>query len=152
MSIGELDSEAINDGLNAGETLKIPVIAEKLVVTSERIETGRVLVSKQVFEEEALFEGFVKTEEVTVERKEINQYVETAPAAVRQEGDVTIISVIKEVLVVEKRLMLVEEIHLTKRQYQDPKTFSEMLRKEEVTIDRNTSGTEIYKSAENQQS
>jgi len=72
-----------------------------------------------------------------VERKEINRYVDTAPPAIRQEGDVTIISVMKEVLVVEKRLMLVEEVHITKQQQQTPQHFSETLRKEQISVSRN---------------
>jgi len=120
----------------ASEHLKIPVMEEHLVVGKEWVETGRVLVSKNVVEEQSLFNTTVNSEEVSVERKEVNQYVEKAPAPVRQEGDVTIISVVKEVLVVEKRLMLVEELHITKRQRQEQKTFSEVLKKEEVTVTR----------------
>ncbi|WP_138484516.1 YsnF/AvaK domain-containing protein [Dyadobacter bucti] len=119
------------------------VMEEKLVVTTENVETGRILVSKQVFQQEATFTGEITSEELIVERKEINEYVQTAPAAVRQEGDVTIVSVVKEVLVVEKRLMLVEEMHITRRHHHDQKTFTETLRKEEVTISRSGPGIDI---------
>ncbi|RYE18527.1 MAG: DUF2382 domain-containing protein [Sphingobacteriaceae bacterium] len=62
-------------------------------------------------------------------------YVATVPP-VRVEGDTTIISVVKEVLVVEKRLMLVEEIHLSKNRTETLTTVNETLRKEEVEINR----------------
>ncbi|TLV01511.1 YsnF/AvaK domain-containing protein [Dyadobacter luticola] len=137
------DNERINDGFPIEESRVIPVIQEKLVVTNERVETGKVVISKQVFEEEDFIDVTATRDEVVVERKPINQYVESAPPAVRQEGDVTIVSVMKEVLVVEKRLMLVEELHITKRQHQDQQTYSEILKKEEITINRETSGTDI---------
>jgi len=147
-----------NDGTyNAGqdnvpvEKITIPVIEEQLVVGAERVETGRVTITKHVSEEEAVYNGVIRREEARVERKEINQYVETAPLPVRQEGDVTIISVVKEVLVVEKRLMLVEEIHITKHQHEEHEAFSQKLRKEEVSISRSASGTDIYNPAGNQQ-
>jgi uncharacterized protein (TIGR02271 family) len=127
----------------AHQTLKIPVIEERLVTGTERVETGRVQISKKVTEEEAFYEGIITSEEVEVERKEMNRYVDSVPEAVRQEGDVTIISVLKEVLVVEKKMMLVEEIHIKKRRSEINKTFTETLRKEEVTISRSASGTDF---------
>ncbi|MCF2488589.1 YsnF/AvaK domain-containing protein [Dyadobacter sp. CY347] len=138
-----IDDAGAGHVFSSGETQKIPVIEEKLMISSKLIETGTVSVSKKVLEEEVFVDATVTSDVLTVERKEINQYVDSAPPAVRQEGDVTIFSVVKEVLVVEKRLMLVEEIHITKHQDQDQKTFSQILRKEEVTVCRDASGMEI---------
>ncbi|WP_051664122.1 YsnF/AvaK domain-containing protein [Dyadobacter crusticola] len=140
MNAREDDFQRINQGLPAEQSQIIPVIAEKLVVTTERVETGSVLVSKKVVEEEVQIDRTIESDQVVVERKEINRYVETAPPAVRQEGDVTIISVMKEVLVVEKRLMLVEEVHITRQQEKTPQRFSETLRREEVSVSRNHPG------------
>lgn len=143
MSAGEQHFKDIFNSSPSGEPLKIPIIEEKLVVSSKRIATVSLLISKKVLEEEALFNGTISSEELIVERKEINQYVEIAPEAVRQEGEVTIVSVMKEVLVVEKRLMLVEELHITKRVHQEQKSYAEKLRKEEVTISKGDPGTNI---------
>lgn len=129
--------------LSEGETITIPVINEELLVSSKTVETGRVLISKRVFQEESVINSMVTTEELIVEKKEINQYVNVAPEAVRQEGNVTIISVIKEVLVVEKRLLLVEELHITKHRKEQSAVTTETLRKEEVHISRSVSGTEF---------
>jgi uncharacterized protein (TIGR02271 family) len=125
------------------EPLVIPVIQETMQVGTRIVETGKVHISKKVTEETAV-ENFLETsEQITVERKQINQYVETAPPASRQEGDVTIISVVKEVLFVEKRLMLVEELHVTKHKVQENRKVTATLRKEEVTVERKSTGTEI---------
>ena len=53
-------------------------------------------------------------EHIEIERVSINEFV-PGPVSVRQEGDVTVVPVVEEVLVVEKRLMLREEIRLTRR-------------------------------------
>lgn len=129
--------------LSEGQSIVVPIIEEKILLDKKMVETGNVRISKRVFEEQSTIDTLITSEEVLVERKEINQYVDVAPPAVRQEGDVTIISVIKEVLVIEKRLMLVEELYVTKSKKQQTATVSEMVRKEEVNITRNPSGTEF---------
>jgi uncharacterized protein (TIGR02271 family) len=74
-------------------------------------------------------------EEVEVERVSVNRVVEE-PSGIRYEGDRTIIPLYEEVLVVEKRLMLTEELHVTKRQVEtrDPQRVS--LRREEAVVER----------------
>ena len=137
------DNKPIIVSLAEGETITIPVINQELLVSSKTVETGRVLISKKVFEEESVINSMIRSEEVIVEKKEINQYVDVAPEAVRQEGNVTIISVVKEVLVIEKRLLLVEELHITKHKKEEPFVISETVRKEEIHVLRSVSGTEI---------
>ncbi len=115
---------------------KIPIVEERLNIGVRRVETGTVQLSKRVVSEEVSQEVPVTYEEVQVEHVAINQYVEVAPEAVRYEGNTTIISVVKEVLVVEKRLMLVEELHISKTQVTSTSTVKEFLRKEEIEISR----------------
>ena len=57
---------------------------------------------------------------------------------VRQEGDTTILTLIEEVVVVEKRLRAVEEVRVTKRQSvrHEPQTVT--LRREEAVVERLT--------------
>lgn len=135
--------KGLTDHSYVEKELVIPVIQEDIVVGKKLVETGSVRISKQVFEEEFTQNATLASEEVIVERKEINQYIDQAPPAVRQEGNVTIISVVKEVLVVEKRLMLVEELHLTKHKTSDSTTINEVLRKEEVSVTRTSAGTDF---------
>ncbi len=116
-------------------TSKIALVEERLKVGVQLVETGTVQVHKKVITEEVTQEVPVVSEEIKVEHKPINQYIENVPA-IRVEGDTTIISVVKEVLVVEKRLMLVEELHLTKTQIASTATVTETLRKETIEINR----------------
>jgi uncharacterized protein (TIGR02271 family) len=117
------------------ESLRIPVIEEQVLVGKRIVETGRLVVRKSIREEERIVTTPVAHEEFSVERIHINQYVDVAPA-VRYEGDVTIVPVVKEVVVLEKRLVLVEEVHITKRQITTDDTQYVILRQEEVTVDR----------------
>jgi len=71
-------------------------------------------------------------EEINVERIPVNKYVKSPPPAVRHEGNKTIISVLKEV--VEKRLILVEEVHVTKHRTRRRKEEDIVLREEELHI------------------
>lgn len=122
-------------------TSKIALVEERLKIDVRQVETGTVQIHKKVVSEEVTQEVPVVSEEVLVERKPINQYIENVPT-VRVEGDTTIISVVKEVLVVEKRLMLVEELHITKTQIASTTTVTETLRKETIEINRPNSTQE----------
>lgn len=112
----------------------IPVVQEQLHVNTQEVETGKVHIAKTVNTEHVSVDVPVIREDVVVERKAINQYIDTAPPAIRQEGDVTIVSVVQEVLV--KRLVLVEELHITKHRTETTTTANETLRREEVTVNR----------------
>ncbi|GAB2967434.1 hypothetical protein GCM10027048_42670 [Hymenobacter coalescens] len=122
------------------QPLVIPVIQEQLRVGTEVVETGRVRVTKQVHEEHHEVTAPTVREEIEVERVPINQYVDVAPPAVRYEGDTTIMPVLREVLVVEKRILFVEEVRITKRQVQADTTQPVTLRQEEIIVERH-SGT-----------
>ncbi len=114
----------------------MPVIEEQLQVGKKVVETGSVRINKIVREEEVTVETPVVVEKLDIERIPINQYVESAPPAVRYEGDVMIVPILEEVVVVEKRLRLVEELRITKRQEHTQVSQPVVLRKEEVTVDR----------------
>ena len=114
----------------------ILLIEEQLQIDKVWQETGRVQVSKKVTEEAVDYNLPVMQEEVIMERKSINQYVDTAPAPSRYEGETLIIPVVKEVLVVEKKLMLVEELHIHKRRSEQTISGTEVLRKESVELHR----------------
>lgn len=117
------------------ESVMIPVIEEQLRIDKQLIETGVVRISKHVIEESQTVDIPVFREEVMVEHVAVYQYVDTPPA-VRYEGETMIVPVLREVLVTEKRLLLVEEVHVTKRHITDQETQEVTLRKEEVTVER----------------
>lgn len=115
---------------------RIPVIEEQLTIGKKILETGKLKITKKVNSVQQTVDIPVVEEEVDVKRIAINEYIETPPPAVRQEDGKTIISILKEVLVVEKRMILVEEIHIVRKLNHTITTQQETLRQEEVHIDR----------------
>ena len=114
----------------------IPVIEEQLTVDKRVVEKGRVRISKKVRETDETVNIPLVQENVQVERVPINQFIAEPPPPVRYEGNVMIIPVLREVVVVEKRLVLVEELRVTKQQTQTQETQKIRLRKEEVSVKR----------------
>ena len=64
------------------------------------------------------------------------QRVVDGPVPVREENGTTIISIVEEVLVVEKRWMLQEEIHIHKQRIETHRPQRITLRSEEVQVER----------------
>src|SRR3954453_9145408 len=90
----------------------VPGVEETAGVYKERVVTDRVRLHKTVHEDWELLDIPVQTESLEVERVPVGQWVD-APPAIRREGHPTVYPVIEEVVVVEKRLRLVEEERVT---------------------------------------
>lgn len=112
-----------------------PVIAETVSISKREVETGLVRITKTVHEEEAVVDEPLLREQVEVERRAVNRYVD-GPVPVRYEGDTMIVSLVEEVLVIEKRLLVREELHITKRQMEERHAEVVTLRREETHVER----------------
>ncbi len=122
--------------LPAAETeLIVPLHVEELSVSIQPVVTGRVRVHVQTHEREQAVDEPVHSTRVEVERVAIGRVVDAHPP-VREEGDTTIISVVEEVLVIERRLMLKEEIRLTRVTTRGQHKETLVLREEQATIER----------------
>lgn len=95
----------------------LPLVAEEVRVGKRAVVTGRVRVSTRTDHVEELVRQELAQTDVEVRRVPVGALLEPgdAPPNVREEGAVTIVPVIEEVLFVEKRLVLREEIHITRR-------------------------------------
>ena len=116
------------------DPVSIKVFEEKATVDKTVVEKGKVRISKKVHQNNEDVNVSVRTEEVDVKRVAVNEYVDKAPE-IRYEGNTTIVPVMKEVAVVETRLMVVEEIHITKKVATKEEKKSIPLRKEEVIVE-----------------
>jgi len=103
----------------------IPLAEERLEVGKRAVERGRVVVRKRVETREELAEAVLHREELSVERVPFGVPVD-APPPVRQEGDVLIVPVVEEQLVVRTRLVLKEELRVTR--HRRAETFREPVR------------------------
>lgn len=117
-----------------GETI-LPLMAEELEISKEMKERGRVRISKRVQRDSRMVEEFLHSESYDVKRVPMNRTVE-GPIEARKEGETLILPILEEVLVVEKRLVLVEELHITRNVENKPERREIELRKEEVEIER----------------
>jgi uncharacterized protein (TIGR02271 family) len=114
---------------------RIALVEEEARIDKREVVTGRVRIRTRVEEAEETVRGTLDEEVVEVERVPIDRIVDAAPA-VRQDGDVTIIPVMEEVLVVEKRLVLKEELHVRRRRTQESVEVPVTLRRERVEVER----------------
>jgi stress response protein YsnF len=120
----------------AKEDVVIPVIEERLEIGRRTVETGGVVrVHKHVDEVPTEVRESLVTEHVDTERVPIGRVLQE-PIGIRHEGDVTIIPVIEERLVMRKELVLVEEIRLTRRREVREAREQVTLRRERVTVER----------------
>ncbi|HEY0204320.1 MAG TPA: YsnF/AvaK domain-containing protein [Acetobacteraceae bacterium] len=120
LATGAVRGESLQSGTaqrsiltDAADTEVIPVLREELKVSKREVETGRVVIHKTVSERDENVEMLLRRTDVSVERVPVGRTVTEAPAS-REEGDVLIIPILEEVLVVEKRLVLKEELHIRK--------------------------------------
>jgi uncharacterized protein (TIGR02271 family) len=103
----------------------IPLAEERLRVEKREVERGRVVVRKRVETREELAEAVLHREELSVERVPLGVPVD-APPPVREEGDVLVVPVVEEQLVVQTRLVLKEELRVTR--HRRTETFREPVR------------------------
>jgi uncharacterized protein (TIGR02271 family) len=113
----------------------IPVIEERLIVSKQPVETGTVEIRKVVGERTETVGQPVLRQEVRVERVPVNKVVEQSPG-VRQEGDTLVVPLLEEVLVVEKRLMLREDLRITRESRREHQPQEVHLRREDVEVRR----------------
>ncbi|MFN3432032.1 MAG: YsnF/AvaK domain-containing protein, partial [Candidatus Sericytochromatia bacterium] len=121
-------------GVELGEEpRRIQLLEERLMVDKRRVERKRLTINKRQVAEETTQDVPLSEEDFEVTRRLVDRPA-TGNEAPRQEGDVTIIPVIAERLVVEKRAFVVEEIVVTKRKKTRVESVRETLMHEEVDI------------------
>lgn len=117
------------------EPKTIPIIEEQLDVSKRTVRTGTVRVETSTALVDEVATALLESSEVEVERIAVNREVELVPE-VRIEGDTTIFPIMEEVLVVQKRLVLKEELHIKRRVIQERVEVPITLRKQSATVTR----------------
>ena len=130
----ESDPEAKAAMASPGET-RVPIIEEQASVTKREVGLEHVTVRTVADEREVVVREAVRRETVEVARVAIDREVAEAPP-IRTEGDVTIVPVVEERLVMEKRLFLVEEVHVRRLDGVERIERPVTLRRQRVLVDR----------------
>ena len=103
----------LSDASNEADTI-IELVEETARIEKRLVEKGRIRVTTRTEVSEQVLRETLRGDAVHVTRVPIDRVIaegETAPQ-IRHEGGLTIIPVLEEVLVVEKRLVLKEEVHI----------------------------------------
>ena len=108
-----MEEKARPTGTSDPDVLRL--FAEEASVSRQVIETGRVKVAKVTRVRDQNIDELLARTSVEVKTVPVGRLIDAMPA-VRQDGDLTIVPVVEEALVVERRLMLKEELHIRRVQ------------------------------------
>jgi uncharacterized protein (TIGR02271 family) len=115
--------------------LRIPLHVEEVSVSRREIKKANVRIALITGTREQLIDEELTHVRVEIERVPIGRTVDVVPP-ISHEGDITIIPVVEEMVVVERRLVLKEEVRVrrvsTKEQHQE----TVVLRQQEAVITR----------------
>ncbi|MDH2329108.1 YsnF/AvaK domain-containing protein [Cereibacter sp. SYSU M97828] len=133
----------------------LPLIEERAELTKEPRLTGRVRVSTETKTVEEFVPVELGTAQVDVVRVPVGRTIDAAPE-VRIEGDLTIIPVVEERVVVTRELYLLEEIHVRRVYRTETENIPVTLRRQTVRIERSSpekgddTGSTKYKDDQNE--
>ncbi|WP_201864301.1 YsnF/AvaK domain-containing protein [Microvirga soli] len=127
--------DALRSGSRTVAEEIIPVVEETATIDKRQVVTDHVRVRTVTDTVEELAHASVQREDVEVTRVPVDRVVETAPE-IRTDGDVTIVPVLEEVLVVTKQLVLKEELHIRRRIETEIVEVPVTLRKQHAVVER----------------
>jgi stress response protein YsnF len=117
------------------DDIRIPIVEEEAIVSKHSVDTERVSVRTSSEEQHVVICEEVRREHVEITRVAKDEEVAEAPS-IRIEGDVTIVPVLEERIVVSKRLFLVEELHLRRAVDHQTVELPTTLRRTRVDVER----------------
>lgn len=126
-----------DDDNDSKAELTVPVVEERVRVSTLAVETGRgVRVHKRVTEKDVSVDPPLLDEELIVERVPVGRLVEGPPPRAHAEGDTWVVPVLEEIVVMEKRVRLKEEVRITRHVRQRSAPQNVRLKAEEVSVER----------------
>jgi uncharacterized protein (TIGR02271 family) len=123
----------MRDALEKPE-LVVPLISEELRLEKRETSTGKVRVQTVVETVDELARATLEEDSLDLKRVPVGKEV-VEPPAIRTEGDVTIIPIVEERMIVEKRLVLVEEVHIRRTSSARMVEMPVTLRKQKAVIE-----------------
>lgn len=123
---------------NGQDKLVVPVIREEVQVDKRIVDTGRgVRIHKTVAELPCQIDERLLRDEVEVSHVPVDRIVplDAAPAT-RYEGETLVVPILEEVLVVERRVRIKEELRITRTRREEHHAETVMLKSEQVSVER----------------
>jgi uncharacterized protein (TIGR02271 family) len=121
----------------AESRIVVPLIEEQITVSKSTVTIGTVRLEKTVGMYDVALDEPLAVSTWSVDRVALNLPVD-APPPVRQDGNTTIYPLLEEQLVLTKQLILKEEIHVTRNDFERRDTQTVTLRREQLTVERDT--------------
>jgi stress response protein YsnF len=131
---------AQNDGPRVDGEQVLPLFSEEIAVSSRKVDRTVVRVATVTHTRETVINEPLTHERVEIDRVPIDRVIEAVPP-VREEGDITIILLLKKFIVVERRLVLKEEVRLRNVRVTERHLETVVLREQDVVITRNEAGS-----------
>jgi uncharacterized protein (TIGR02271 family) len=138
------DSEQPSKG--SIDSPKLTLLSEELSVGKEAVEAGRVRVSKQTHTREVVVDEALLRESAEVETVKIGRLIFEMPS-VRYEGETIVVPIVEEILHTERRLILKEEVRITRRKTTEHFHDRVTLRYQEAVVTRVQSASEAVDNA-----
>ena len=121
--------------VSKGEAETYAVVEEEARIEKRAVLAGKVRIRTPVDVSSEIASAILTEQTVEITRVPVNKVIEKAPA-VRTENDTIIIPVLEEVLVVEKQLILKEELHVRRRMTEERVEVPVSLRKQRAVVER----------------
>lgn len=135
---GRSAQPAASDPVQAGSSRREQVVTlaeERASISTRVVEEATVRVSTRTESVDHIEQAELGIERIEVERRPVNAWVDAMPA-LREEGDLTILPVVEERLVVEKRLFLTEEVHIRRVRSTEKVGLPVTLRRQYAVVER----------------
>jgi len=112
-----------------------PVVEEEARIHKRAVSTGKVHIRTPVEVTREIASATLEEHKVEITRVPVNARVDKAPD-IRTENDTVIIPVLEEILIVEKQLVLKEELHVRRLVTEEQIDFPVSLRKQRAVVER----------------
>ena len=136
---------------NSTDNAKLTLLAEALTVGKEAVETARVRVSKQTHTREVAVDEALLRESAEIETIPIGRQIFEMPS-IRHEGETIVVPIVEEVLHTERRLILKEEVRITRRKTTEQFHDRVTLRYQEAVVTHVQSASEAVDNASTKES
>jgi uncharacterized protein (TIGR02271 family) len=119
------------------EKPKVTQLREEILAVNKRwVKAGEVRLHKEITERTEEVPYDLTHEEVDIQRVAVNRALgENETVEPRQEGDTLVIPIVEEELVVTKRMVVREEVRITRRNITTQQKASGTLKREELVVD-----------------
>lgn len=119
------------------DELVIPLASEEASITKREVVKGRARIHVVTDLADEKLQTELRQENIEIRHVPVNRYIgpgDLKPVT-RTEGDVVIIPIIEEVAVIEKRLLLKEELHIHRHAISQPAEIPVTLRRQRAEVE-----------------